>query len=597
MNHYGRLGGSYPGERACRLPPRKDDNLAFRDTYLIDLGEGLSEEQFDDAADKVAAYLYMDTATTAGSFFRACRDAEPRHADTRNAELPLRTFGVHQFSCLQDDIVAVAVEHLCRYSVDRWLMGTVVEVEPPVLKRTNATVNCGTDRTMGREYSHLQVAAERFVESFRLDVDSLIQEVFRHVEHEFGGPANVFFREQIEQLPIQEARSSPDGIATLISQFTKNVESLLGSRHAPADHTRPDPGTLEAAIGPSRKRSALKRADAIREFLLDMVDDETSRVRGAHWLAKWLSGLCKSTEERVNELRKNVEAELTETERLLTLAANYRGRGRDRAILDELPDLLEQYCRHRLYERVVLGVAKIAKSAKGQVAAVRDELVDFERELRHIGSHFDTSRTFDSLVGDDDVGADKLLESVGHIMADGIGDLTEKLQQRLQNEVLKDAGGLRKLLNQGGDARNRLPGTIRSIARTTVVGLMKTLDVADVMFHDEEQADNEATMLSDSLASAKPRLLRCGGAKRLLMMLPRGSTHVRPIEILHEQMNETPSVTQNHDGDFVLCYEVERISLTQAAVTIIEERRDFAEFAGRLHTRTDVAWSPLPDVD
>ncbi len=100
---------------------------------------------------------------------------------------------------------------------------------------------------------------------------------------------------------------------------------------------------------------------------------------------------------------------------------------------------------------------------------------------------------------------------------------------------------------------------------------MKTMDVADLMFSQGQQVDDDATTLAESLASAQPRLMRCGGAKRLLVMLPNGSTNVRPLEILHEQMNETPSVAQNNDGDFILCYEVEQISLTQVAVTIIDE--------------------------
>ena len=39
-----------------------------------------------------------------------------------------------------------------------------------------------------------------------------------------------------------------------------------------------------------------------------------------------------------------------------------------------------------------------------------------------------------------------------------------------------------------------------------------------------------------------------------------------------------------------------QMSLTQAAVTIIDGRRDFAEAASRLHTRNNVAWSSLPDL-
>jgi eukaryotic-like serine/threonine-protein kinase len=177
-----------------------------------------------------------------------------------------------------------------------------------------------------------------------------------------------------------------------------------------------------------------------------------------------------------------------------------------------------------------------------------------------------------------------------------VGDLANRLDQQLQASVLKDAGGLRKLLGQGGDTRNKLPATIRAIARTTVINLMKTMDVATLMFSRGQQVDNVAATLAESIASAQPRLLRCGGAKRLLVMLPNGSTNVQPLKILHEQMNETPSVAQNDDGDFILCFEVEQVSLTQVAVTIIDGRRDYAEFANRFHTRTDVDWSTLPDI-
>ncbi len=243
LNHYGRSGSYYPGEKACGVPPREDDNLAFRDTYLVDLGQEMSEQQFDDAAETVSTYLFLDTTTNAGEFFQACRQAEPRHPETRNIEMPLRTFGVHQFSCLQDDIMAVAVEHLCRHATDRWLMGTAVPVELPVFKRSAATVSRSTDRRREMEYPHLAVSAERFVESIRLDVDSLIQEMLRHIEHELGQSVNKFFQDQIEQLSLHELRGSPDEMAAAIAQFIKNLDALLGGRFVPANRGLPELGT------------------------------------------------------------------------------------------------------------------------------------------------------------------------------------------------------------------------------------------------------------------------------------------------------------------------------------------------------------------
>ncbi len=92
-------------------------------------------------------------------------------------------------------------------------------------------------------------------------------------------------------------------------------------------------------------------------------------------------------------------------------------------------------------------------------------------------------------------------------------DLTERLDQRLATAVLKDAGGLRKLLGQGGDIRNKLPAVVRSIARTTVINLMKTMDAADMMFARQRDVDSDSATLAESLASAQPRLLRCGGSQ------------------------------------------------------------------------------------
>ncbi|MHB8969571.1 MAG: tubulin-like doman-containing protein [Pirellulaceae bacterium] len=597
LNHCGRSGSYYPGERACGVPPREHDNAAFRDTYLVDLGQDLGEQQFDDAAEMVSNYLFLDTTTNAGDFFRVCRGVESRPLNESPVDLRLRTFGVHQFSCLKDDILAVAVEHLCHYVTDRWLLGTVVPVELPMFRRSTASVSRSTDRKRDVDYSHLAVSAERFVESIRLDVDSLIQEMLRHIEYDLGQPVQKFFREQIDQLSLPTLHGSPTAIATAVTQFIKDLDGMLGGRFVPANCALPELGSMEASMAPFRKKSLLKRTDAIREWLLDMVDDDTARIRGAQWLAQWLTALCKTIEDRVQHLHNNVAIELTEAERLLASPSTARIRGTDRSMADDLPALLELYCKHRVYERVVDNVSIIVRSTKGQVATVRDELVDLEREVRHLAERFDTLRTFDSLVGDDDeVGADQLLDSVGHMLADGVRELTERLDQRLATVVLKEAGGLRRLLLQGGDGRNKLPTVVRSMARTTVIGLMKTLDAADVMFANHRELADDSSTLAESLASARPPLLRCGGSKRLLVMLPSGSAHVRPLEILHDQMHEVPSVAQNNDGDFVLCYEVEQLSLTQVAVTLIDGRRDYAEFAARFHTRTDVDWSTLPDI-
>lgn len=597
LNHCSRDGGYYPGEKSCGLPPRETDSQPFRDTYLIDLGSELGEPQFDDAAGNVASYLYLDAVTSATSFFDACRKTQPKRPVDRSKEMLLRTFGVHQFSCLQDDIMSVAVEHLCRHAADRWLVGSAVQLDLPAFKRSAATVTRSTDRSAESDYNSLAVSVERFVEAIRLDVDSLVQEMLRHVEHELGQSVNQFLEDQTSKMDREALQNAPQSCTAAIAQFIASLDAVLGRRTAGGDATSQEVGSLEKSLVLLRKKSTLKRTDAIHEWLLDRVDDDVVRIRGSLWLARWLADYCKGLEERVLALRDNVRTELTEAERILASPPPPSSRLRGKTGAEEIPALLDMYCKHRVYECVVSSVWAVIKAAKGQVGAVRDELVDLEREIRHLTDQFDTRRTLDSLVGEDDeVGADQLLESVGHVLVEGARELTSKFDERLANSVLKDVGGLRKLLTQGGEFRRKLPGQIRAMALTTVISLMRTLDAADIMFARNRENENSAATLSESLALAKPRLLRCGGGKRLLVMLPSGSNHVRPLEILYQEMNETPSVADNNDGDFVLCYEVEQLSLTQVAVALIDGRRDFAEYAERLHSRTDVAWSRLPDL-
>ena len=154
LNHCGRSGSYYPGEKACGVPPREDDNLAFRDIYLVDLGQELSEQQFDDAAETVSTYLFLDTATNAGQFFQACRQAEPRQPETRHMRAP----SAHVRSASVQ--LPAGRHHGCGRGAPLPLRDRPLAhgngragVELPVFKRSAASVSRSTDRRREMEYA------------------------------------------------------------------------------------------------------------------------------------------------------------------------------------------------------------------------------------------------------------------------------------------------------------------------------------------------------------------------------------------------------------------------------------------------------------
>jgi hypothetical protein len=61
---------------------------------------------------------------------------------------------------------------------------------------------------------------------------------------------------------------------------------------------------------------------------------------------------------------------------------------------------------------------------------------------------------------------------------------------------------------KSGTERAEVPERMRGLARTTVIAIMRQLDVADVLFHGD--GDDEVQRLQECRESAEPRLLSCG---------------------------------------------------------------------------------------
>ncbi|HEY2826009.1 MAG TPA: tubulin-like doman-containing protein [Pirellulales bacterium] len=108
LNHYSDLSSLYPGIDANLVPGFNTATPPFSDAYLVHLGEELSQQQYSDATDMLASYLYLNIATPAANVFDKLR----RDNDKMSAEsLSLRTFGLRALSKLNESTA----------SIPRWL--------------------------------------------------------------------------------------------------------------------------------------------------------------------------------------------------------------------------------------------------------------------------------------------------------------------------------------------------------------------------------------------------------------------------------------------------------------------------------------------
>jgi hypothetical protein len=78
-----------------------------------------------------------------------------------------------------------------------------------------------------------------------------------------------------------------------------------------------------------------------------------------------------------------------------------------------------------------------------------------------------------------------------------------------------------------------------------------------------------------------------------LAVLPRGTDVLSKASELSRAADVNISAVEGNDGNTTLCVEAELSSLTHLALGLIERRRDSVEFAKRIHSRSDIAWTPL----
>ena len=88
-----------------------------------------------------------------------------------------------------------------------------------------------------------------------------------------------------------------------------------------------------------------------------------------------------------------------------------------------------------------------------------------------------------------------------------------------------------------------------------------------------------------------PRLLSCGGAARLLLVIPEGSREAIQEFNLEQRCGQAATIALDQENDIAVCFEATGVPLVEAARVIINDRPEQAKLASRVHTRIDVQWS------
>jgi hypothetical protein len=79
----------------------------------------------------------------------------------------------------------------------------------------------------------------------------------------------------------------------------------------------------------------------------------------------------------------------------------------------------------------------------------------------------------------------------------------------------------------------------------------------------------------------------------VLVVLPRGGCDESVVHELSGQLHLQPNVIAGLESNMTICVEASGLSVGELGVELVQRRRDRVDFAGRVQSRNDIAWTPL----
>lgn len=570
-NHFARPGGFYPGDEAIGLPAMSADTPAFDHTYFVKLGDGLTTEQLQERTSSVAQYLMLDSLSSAKSFFASCRDAIPSVVGGMPA---LRTFGVHEETAVSQEALDTIAHQLCQRVVLGW-SGTIVETKPDS-QHVGETTSRRHDSTSINDTNQIISGAPRAVASLQLNLEGISGNARSILEDQFGNDLELMIDRLLEQAVQESGELNPAQTFQLVDSLFL-AEPSADKKSCNYVCGRP----LDAVVSPL----GMKLAADLQQWLLQRLDEEQERLAGTRQAAEWFSEHFQRVEMDAKRLASGIG------NKLVNLVNQFNGTGDGPATAANLDpkqrhELAIKYFRLRLDYSALHATGHLVRTLQSELKNLREAIVEFGRHLRHLADKLNsdselanpaTARLCDS--------QDPITQS----LMMNLPDLVAKTDERIQREHIGPAGGLFKTVMGNRKVMTDLLESLRTIASEHVTAVSKECAQSGTATQDQQEF---ATFAS----KAKPALLKLGGFHSQLVVLPNKELSADASQEIRDALESETSILTACQGHPSVCSEVGGLSLARVAINLIECRRDYAEFADRVHTRNDISWAPLIEV-
>lgn len=328
--------------------------------------------------------------------------------------------------------------------------------------------------------------------------------------------------------------------------------------------------------------------ESIREVLVRLTSHPQARIAGAQKAAQWLCDRLRQFERATSTEWTQIEERLAALERFLPEKVTAGGTG-FWGRKSKRGETWCDYCQLRANMVVVESIARFIRRVNTHLSDYREQLKNAQFSLSRVASQFGSQQEWAGAIAGSQAGESEkrsLSQSIGRLIESHMPEMVAQLDEALGGELIRLESSLTAEEKEQPNV-HRFARALRARSWAILSQALRELDLPSRMFSEDAESVGN---ISDFLPQAVPRLPRCGGGQRLLVVSPHTTTEDLVRNGLKHCEEGQFSLVQAGESELALCYEVQDLSLSLVAARLVEHRENCIAAAGRLHTRIDVAW-------
>lgn len=590
LDHFSQRGNYFPGDSHMGISAFHGNNRTFNELEFLHLGDNLEQQQWTDASDDVAEYLFCRLIDK-----NRISPPVPASGDMIGRSVAIQQLGAANRLFLKEFSAQVCLEMLdCWRGRELQDRNTVSFTQPTTFLNQLITNNAAKHRQLSEELSQK-------VDTLELNVEFLLKYTRNLAQQELGKPPEQYLESMIRETLTLE----PDPGMTPTESAVSVLEKMLSAQD-PEEVEAEGPNTLFAMLLGRSETYANKLSAELRAWLQDLVNDPQSRVDGAHYAAEQahsvIQDLISATAREKARVREKIDSLKL---RLTTGPEQYEKRRSWMPFRSQragkLEEALLEYGNTKLEGILLAVVHKQFRTIEAQVGVMIDQTQRLSHDLTRLSNKFETSRPTDSVKLSSqwfDESTAWYVQGVRERLLKKRVELTKALESAIETTLADSGHTLQRFLDPRIELSEVLLVPMREHSRDVVSRAVASIhcELVDDVPEGTETEDH-VFPLPQLIQKLIQNVWEDSSQERdrISIVIPKSADGPKLKKQLQE-IGQPLSVVNLVTNGITLFRRIEKVTLSDFLQSLTGGADVYADLAKRLHSRDDVDWKPVTEA-